>query len=165
MRRAWRGCTAYVPQEGFMLAESLADNLRLADPQADEAALWTALEIAAMDHVVRRWPNGLSTILAERGQSMSGGERQRLALARALVRKPALLVLDEATNALDAATEAQILDHLASLKSHMTVVIFAHSPAALRIADHVIALERGRLLGQGSPAALQSILAACFDRS
>ena len=106
---------------------------------------WQALDRAAAGFA-RELPQGLDTILGDRGVRLSGGERQRVAIARALLRDPALLVLDEATSSLDDATEAQVLELLASLTPAMTVLVIAHRASTIQLADHVVRLDAGRVV-------------------
>ena len=153
-RRAWRDQVAYVPQEVFLLNDTLAANLRLTAPNATEEELWAALAAAQLDGVVRRSARKLDTVIGDRGLRLSGGERQRLALARALVRRPQLLILDEATSALDWENQAAIARVIAGLKGWCTVVTIAHRPSMIAFADWVIALEDGRLVESGAYADL-----------
>ena len=145
-RRAWRRHVGYVPQDAFLFHESIRDNLLAARADATDDDVWRALERADAAGMVRALPDGLETIAGERGTRLSGGEAQRIALARALLREPALLVLDEPTSALDGDSEARIIATLERLKGRHTIVIVAHRQALAAIADHVIALERGRLV-------------------
>jgi ATP-binding cassette subfamily C protein len=144
-RRAWRAHVGYVPQDAFLFHESIRENLLAAQPGATDADLWGALEAADAAGLVRSLPDGLETVAGERGTRLSGGEAQRIALARALLRHPALLVLDEPTSALDADSEARIIATIERLRGRHTIVIVAHRQALAAIADHVVALERGRL--------------------
>lgn len=121
---------AYVPQEPFLFAGTIRDNLTLGDPRIDDAAIASALANAAADEMVARMPAGLDTQVGERGGALSGGQRQRLAIARALVRAPAILVLDEPTSALDHASQAQLAERLAALSREVTVVVVTHRPDA-----------------------------------
>ena len=146
-RRAWRAHVGYVPQDAFLFHESIRDNLLAARADATDDDLWRALESADAAGMVRTLPGGLETIAGERGTRLSGGEAQRIALARALLREPALLVLDEPTSALDADSEARIAATLARLKGRHTIVIVAHRQALAAIADHTIALDRGSRAG------------------
>jgi len=142
-RLRWRAHVAYVPQEVLLFHDSIRANLLWACPTASEAALNDALERASAQFVAAL-PHGLDTVVGEAGVQISGGERQRLALARALLRKPGLLILDEATSALDGDNEAHILQALARLRGRMTILVIGHSPSLVRHADQVLVLEEGR---------------------
>lgn len=160
-RAAWRRRVGYVPQDPFLFHATVRENLLLAQPEAEEAELWWALEGAAVDGVVRALPRGLDTVVGDRGSRLSGGERQRLALARALLRRPDLLVLDEATASLDAETESLVAGSLRRLQGRLTLLVVAHRPSTVRGADHVLVLEGGRLLAAGDWPAVR---AAVGDR-
>jgi ATP-binding cassette subfamily C protein len=143
---AWRHALSYVSQDPFLFHDSIRGNLLWARPNASEEQLWEALEVAGADGFVRLLPAGLETIVGERGGLVSGGERQRLALARALLRRPQLLVLDEATNAIDVAGERLLLERLAALADRPTIVMVAHRDASLQFCQRVIELRDGRLV-------------------
>ncbi len=145
-RRAWRAHIGYVPQDSFLFHATVRANLGAA---ADEAALWRALDQAAVADVVRRLPQGLDHVVGERGDRLSGGEKQRIALARALLRRPVLLVLDEPTSALDPETEARVTATLKALHGRLTIVIVAHRSALSALADRVIRLEDGEVAEVG----------------
>ena len=153
-QRGWRDHVAYVPQEVFLLNDTVAANLRLTAPAATEDELWLALASAQLDGVVRRSSLGLRTQIGDRGMRFSGGERQRLALARALLRRPQLLILDEATSALDWANQSAIAGVIERLKGRLTVLTIAHRPSMIRFADWVIVLESGRVVETGDLALL-----------
>jgi ATP-binding cassette, subfamily C, bacterial len=168
MRTSWRARIGYVGQESFLLDSSIADNLRLARPDATDDALWEALELAAAGFV-RVLPRGLETEVGERGVRLSGGERQRLSLARALLRCPDLLILDEATSALDAENESRIRRAVEGLRGRMAVLVISHRAAMVEGADRTYFLENGRLAGErsagddvplGGPAAAQPLSGA-----
>jgi ATP-binding cassette subfamily C protein len=142
---AWRERLAYVAQDPFLFHDSVRRNLLWACPGAGDEAIWTALEEAGADALVRRLDGGLDSVLGERGALLSGGERQRIALARALIRKPRLLILDEATSAIDLAGEAEILARLAARADRPTLVMIAHRAESLAWCDRVIELREGRL--------------------
>lgn len=148
---AWRRQVAMVPQDPFLFHDTVRANLLLAAPAADEASLWAALEDAAAADFVRNLPRGLDTIVGDRGGSVSGGERQRLAIARALLRQPRLLILDEATSALDAASEALVLRVLEGLRGRITILAVTHRDSTRRVADLVLELAEGRRLSLGPP--------------
>lgn len=140
---AWRARVSYVAQDPYLFHASVRENLAWSARSADEPALWEALEAAAAADMVTRLPQGLDTVVGERGALLSGGERQRLALARALLRDGNLLVLDEATSAIDIATERAILGRLRT-RSGATLII-AHRAESLALCDRVLVLEKGRL--------------------
>ena len=144
--RAWRRRVAYVPQESILIPGSLRKNLLWSVGDADDATCWQALDRAAASFA-RDLPEGLDTALGDRGIRLSGGERQRVAIARALLRQPDLLVLDEATSALDDATEATVLELMASLGPAVTVLVIAHRRSTIQAAGHVVELSAGRAVG------------------
>lgn len=155
---AWRRQIGYVPQDGALLPDTVRANLLWANPLAREEDMWSALEMAAADRFVQRLPRELDTVVGERGTLLSSGERQRLALAAALVRKPSLLLLDEATSALDAENEARILEALNGLQGETTILIISHRPSAVRDADVIHVLEEGRMVATGSWAAVSAYI-------
>ena len=141
---AWRAHVAWVPQRPHLFAASIADNIRLGRHDADDAALQEAIEHAGLRDVVARLPDGVGTVLGERGAGLSAGERQRVALARAFLRDAPLLLLDEPTAGLDGATEADVLAAVRRLAQGRTVLVVAHRPALVAMADRVVALGAGR---------------------
>jgi ATP-binding cassette subfamily C protein len=143
--RAWRRRIGYVAQEPFLFHDSIRANLRWGNVGAADDDIEAALRAASAHELVMRAPGGLEAVVGDRGGWMSGGERQRLALARALVGRPSVLILDEATSNLDEENERQILEALARLRGAMTILLVTHRAAALGIADVVVALDEGRL--------------------
>lgn len=148
--RAWREQVGYVSQDTWLFHGSVRSNLLWAKPKANEAELRTALAMAAACEFVDALPQGLDTIIGERGATISHGERQRIALARALLRRPRLLILDEATNSLDAHTEERILATIEALRGELTIVMIAHRIAAVRSADRLYVIDSGTLVESGS---------------
>ncbi len=136
----WRAGIAWVPQRAHLFARTVAENVRLARPDASDAEVVAALEAAGLAVAVRRLPRGIETVLGDGGAGLSAGERQRLALARAFVRDAPLLVLDEPTASLDSETEADVLDAVRRLTEGRTVLVVAHRPALAALADRVITL-------------------------
>ncbi|GAB2905157.1 ABC transporter ATP-binding protein [Neomicrococcus lactis] len=141
-----------VSQETYLLHTSIRANLLLAKPDASEVELWEALTAARVADTVRGLPDGLDTVVGARGHRFSGGEQQRLAIARTILRNPRILILDEATSALDNSTEAEVqaaIDHLAVGRTTLTI---AHRLSTIQNADVVVRLDGGRIVEQGSPA-------------
>lgn len=147
---AWRRSVGYVPQDSFLLHDTVRANLLWAKPDATEQEMWEALERAAAAGFLRTRREGLDTIVGDRGVRVSGGERQRLALARALLAKPSLLVLDEATSALDSHNEEQILAAVRGLTGAVTTVIVTHRLSAIRRADMIHVVDRGAIVESGT---------------
>lgn len=143
--REWRMQIGYVPQETLMLHQSVAANVTLGDPTVPMADVTAALRAAGASDFVAELPDGIDTVVGERGLRLSGGQRQRLALARALVRKPTLLVLDEATTALDPATERGICETLRALRGAVTLVAICHHGHLVEVADLVYRVEDTRI--------------------
>lgn len=143
-RLAWRRLLGYVPQDTTLFHATIMENLTLADASISEADVERALRDAGAWDFVAAMPKGLHEVVGERGLKISGGQRQRLAIARALVHKPKLLLLDEATSALDGETERAFYDTLERLTPGVTIVAITHRPAIKEIADVVYALDDGR---------------------
>jgi len=148
--RAWRERIGYVANETALFHLTVRENLLWARPGATETELLDALRLAAADEFVRALPQGLETVVGERGAMLSQGERQRIALARAILRRPALLILDEATNSLDYDNEARVLGAIEALRGEITVLMIAHRLSAIRWADLIYVVEEGRVVESGS---------------
>lgn len=151
MLTAWRTQLSYISQDPFLFHDSIRRNLLWARAEASEAEMWDALALAGADGIVRRMDGGLDGIVGERGSLVSGGERQRIALARALLRRPRLLVMDEATNAIDIAGERSLLERLLAIRPRMTIVMIAHRAESLALCDRLLTIEQGRI-GEDTPA-------------
>jgi ATP-binding cassette subfamily C protein CydD len=137
---AWHAQLAWVPQRPHLFATSIAENVRLGRRGASSEELWEAISAAGLADVVAGLPNGLDTMLGDRGAGLSAGERQRVALARAFLRDSPLLLLDEPTANLDGQTEHEVLEAVRRLSQGRTVVLVAHRPALLSLADRVLTL-------------------------
>jgi ATP-binding cassette subfamily B protein len=149
-----RRAVAVVQQEGFLFARTIAENVRLGRPDATDAEVRAALERAGAAPFVDALPSGADTLLNELGQRLSGGQVQRLCLARALLMDAPVLLLDEATNQVDAQTERAILDALHAVRGGRTVVLIAHNLTAVRHADTIAVLDGGQVVELGSHDAL-----------
>ncbi|MEU4474774.1 thiol reductant ABC exporter subunit CydD [Micromonospora sp. NPDC023888] len=141
----WRRQLAWVPQRAHLFAASLADNIRLGAPDTPPDVLAAAVHDAALDDVVAGLPDGLDTLLGERGHGLSSGQRQRVALARAFLRAAPVVLLDEPTARLDTAAEAVVLDATRRLVAGRTALLVAHRPALLADADRILRVEDGRV--------------------
>ncbi|HAT1726901.1 TPA: ATP-binding cassette domain-containing protein [Legionella pneumophila subsp. pneumophila] len=129
---------SYVPQNIFLFNDSIRNNITWLNNDVNEAELWKVLALVDAENLVRSMPNGLNTMIGDRGVHLSGGERQKLAIARAILSSPTLLILDEATSALDPQSEAVIMQSLAALKQTMTVILIAHRESTIDYADEII---------------------------
>jgi ABC-type multidrug transport system fused ATPase/permease subunit len=145
----WRDHVSYVVQDPYLFRDTIRRNLLWANPQARDAEVWDALAIAGVDDFVGSLPAGLDTVLGERGTLISGGERQRLCLARAVLRRPFLFVLDEATSAIDVPAERKIIKAMLDLKPRPTIVMIAHREQSLDFCDRVLRLQNGRAVADG----------------
>jgi ATP-binding cassette, subfamily B, bacterial len=150
-----------VTQESFLFSDTLAANLRVADPHAGDAELLAALDLASAGDIMERLPQGLRTPLGDRGVTLSGGQRQRLCLARALLAKASILGLDDATSALDAATERTVLNNIRDFKNTaggrvVTVLMVSGKLSTVLMADRVLLLANGHIAAQGTHRELSS---------
>jgi ATP-binding cassette subfamily B protein len=143
-----------VMQDPHLFHESIGDNLRYAKPEATDDELWNALRVARIDTLVRSLPDGLATIVGERGYRMSGGEKQRLAIARLMLKDPAIVLLDEATSHLDSESEVAIQHALADALTGRTALVIAHRLSTIVAADRILVIDDGRIVQQGSHDAL-----------
>ena len=138
-----------VPQKAFLFTGSIADNLRRGKPEATEEEMWAALEIAQARDFVEALPEGLATPVSQGGSNFSGGQRQRLAIARAVIRRPEIYLFDDSFSALDLATDARLRRALAPVTREATVVIVAQRVSTIRDADTIVVMEDGAVVGRG----------------
>jgi ABC-type multidrug transport system fused ATPase/permease subunit len=151
-----RQAMGYVPQEGFLFSGTVLDNIRFGRPGATRDEVEGAARAVGADQVIAGLPDGYDTQVGERGALLAAGERQLVAFARAWIADPALLILDEATSNLDAASEARITDALHRLRSGRTTIIIAHRLTTIAQADQVAVVSDGRIVESGSPAELRA---------
>jgi len=152
IRAQFPGSFAYVPQKPGLVSGSIADNVALGFETVDinEDKVWESLEKAQLASLVTELPDGIHSSLGAHSDGLSGGQIQRLGLARALYSNPRLIVLDEATSALDAATEASITEAIANLGSETTVVVIAHRLSTIQNADQVHVMDDGQIVASGT---------------
>ena len=149
-----RARVSLVSQDTYLFNDSLRANVALAHPDADDKAIYRALDQAALAEFVMSLPEGLDTRVGERGVQLSGGQRQRVAIARAFLKNAPTLVLDEATSHLDAVSEAQVRQALDALMRNRTTIVIAHRLSTVRNADLLVVLDRGRVVETGPHATL-----------
>jgi len=149
-----RATLGMVTQDGHLFHESIASNLRLARPEATEQDMWDVLRQARLEYMVRSLPDGLDTVVGERGYRLSGGERQRLTIARLLIAQPRVVILDEATAALDSTNEAAVQAALGAALEGRTAVVIAHRLSTIRAADVIMVVEDGTIVERGAHAEL-----------
>lgn len=137
---------SYVPQGNTLISGRIIDNIRLGAPQISEEEIWELLEVVAVADFVRSTPNGLYTVIGERGLGLSEGQAQRLSIARALAKRSPLLILDEATSALDEATELAVLQHLHRHQKGITCLLITHRRSVLNFCDRCIRIEEKKII-------------------
>ncbi|NJC83345.1 ABC transporter ATP-binding protein [Planosporangium mesophilum] len=145
-----RDTIGVVTQDSHLFHETIAENLRYARPDATDEELWTALERAQVGHLIRDLPDGLDTVVGERGYRFSGGEKQRIAIARLLLKAPSVVILDEATAHLDSESEAAVQQALAAALTGRTALVIAHRLSTVRDADQILVVDGGRIVERGT---------------
>jgi subfamily B ATP-binding cassette protein MsbA len=159
----WHRRIAFVEQNAFLFNATVRDNIGYGDLEADDDAIRTAARIAQADDFIATLPDGYDTMIGEHRYRLSQGQRQRIALARSLLRRPDVLILDEATNALDRPTDIALRAAIESGRAERTVIVIAHRRETIETADHVIVLDGGRAVECGTPADL-AVLGGIFAR-
>ena len=139
-----------VPQKAVLFKGTIRSNLLISAPDADETAMWDALRVAQAESFVREKDGGLDAAVSQEGRNFSGGQRQRLTIARALVRRPELLILDDSASALDYVTDANLRRAIREADPNMTVVIVSQRTASVRFCDEILVLDDGRAVGIGT---------------
>jgi ABC-type multidrug transport system fused ATPase/permease subunit len=151
-RAAWQSRIAYVPQNIFLLDATIAQNVALgiADAAIDRERLLKAAQLAQLDEFVGTLPDGYDHRIGERGTRLSGGQRQRIGIARALYTSASVLILDEATNALDGLTEQELMATILRLRGHYTIIVIAHRLSSVRPCDAIFEFDQGKIAGSGT---------------
>ena len=139
-----------VPQRGYLFSGTVAENLRFGKADAGEDEMWAALRVAAADDFVRAHPDGLGMRVAQGGINFSGGQRQRLAIARAVIRRPAIYLFDDAFSALDVHTDARVRAALREVSAAATVIIVSQRISTVMQADQIVVIDGGRVVGAGA---------------
>ncbi len=147
-----------VPQRPYLFSGTVASNLRAAKPEATDAELWDALDVAQASEFVRQMPGQLDAAIAQGGTNVSGGQRQRLAMARAIVRRPRIYLFDDSFSALDVATDARLRAALTDVVAHAVVMVVAQRVATVLDADQIVVLDDGEIVGTGTH---QTLLTSC----
>ncbi|KAF6637692.1 ATP-binding cassette domain-containing protein [Paenibacillus sp. EKM208P] len=148
---SWIG---YVPQEQILFSKSVRENIQFGKPHADDDDIMEAIRTAAFDQDLGTLSDGLDTLVGEKGIALSGGQKQRVSLARAFIGDPDILLLDDALSAVDARTEARIIDNIRRQRSGKTTLISTHRLSAVEHADRIVVLEQGRIIEEGTHSEL-----------
>ncbi len=149
-----RAAIGVVPQDTVLFNDTIRYNLKYGRPDAAEAEIEAAARLAQIDDFIKTLPDGYETMVGERGLKLSGGEKQRVAIARTILKSPPILMLDEATSALDSHTEKEIQDALDKVVKDRTTLVIAHRLSTIIHADNIIVLDKGQLVEQGTHAEL-----------
>ena len=152
--RVWRMNVGVVMQEGFIFSDTIAANIAVGEEYIDKHRLYEAVDMANIKSYIDGLPLTYSTKIGMEGKGLSQGQKQRLIIARAIYKQPAFLFFDEATNALDATNEHQIIENLKAFNQGRTVVIVAHRLSTVQHADNIVVMEQGRIVEQGTHAEL-----------
>ncbi|WP_066068274.1 ABC transporter ATP-binding protein [Neobacillus soli] len=145
--RDWIG---YVPQDHVLFSRSVKENILFGRKDASDEDLETAIDLAAFRKDLEMLPKGLSTLVGEKGVALSGGQKQRISIARALIKNPEILILDDSLSAVDAKTEKSIIDNIREVRKEKTTIITTHRMSAVQHADHIIVLDEGRIIEEGT---------------
>jgi len=153
--RLW-SAIGLVPQRGYLFSGTVAENLRYGKADATDEEMWEALRVAAADEFVRAHDDGLQMRVAQGGNNFSGGQRQRLAIARAVIRRPAIYLFDDAFSALDVHTDARVRASLSEISGGATLIVVTQRVSTAAQADQVIVVDNGRVVGAGTHESLLS---------
>jgi ATP-binding cassette subfamily B protein len=153
-QKSLRSVIGVVPQDTVLFNDTIHYNIKYGRPEASREDVERAANLAQIDPFIRALPDGYDTMVGERGLKLSGGEKQRVAIARTILKAPPILILDEATSALDSHTEKEIQDALDRVSKDRTTLVIAHRLSTIVHADNILVLEKGRLVEQGTHAEL-----------
>ena len=153
-QKSLRAAIGVVPQDTVLFNDTIFYNIKYGRPDATDEEVFEAARLAQIDGFIRQLPQGYATMVGERGLKLSGGEKQRVAIARTILKRPPILILDEATSALDSHTEKEIQDALDRVSRDRTTLVIAHRLSTIVHADNILVLEKGRLVEQGTHAQL-----------
>jgi ATP-binding cassette subfamily C protein len=159
----WRQQVVLIPQDAHFWSRSIIENFTLGNPQVSFEQILQACNIAGADEFISKMPDKYQTILGEFGANLSGGQKQLLAIARAIVNNPPVLILDESTGALDPVSEHQVLERLLYHRHNKTTVMISHRPKVIERADWLVMLDQGKLQIQGTPAELSHLSGEHLD--
>jgi len=153
-QKSLRAAIGVVPQDTVLFNDTIFYNIKYGRPDASDEEVYAAAKLAQIDAFIRTLPQGYKTMVGERGLKLSGGEKQRVAIARTILKGPPILILDEATSALDSHTEKEIQDALEEVARNRTTLVVAHRLSTIVHADTILVMEKGRLVEQGTHAEL-----------
>lgn len=160
----WRGTVGYVGQESRLFYGSLRENVMIGRPDASADELLRVLELTGLDHVAKKHPMGINLPIGEMGEGLSGGQRQLVSLARTLLAKPSVLLMDEPTSAMDAQTEAVFMSHLVRATVGQTMILVTHRTSLLSLVDRILVVDEGRIVADGPKDKVIAALSATGDR-
>ncbi|MFC5610331.1 type I secretion system permease/ATPase [Variovorax soli] len=156
----WRSSVAYVGQDARLFYGTLRQNVMIARPEASAEEFLRVLQLTGLDEVARRHPQGINLPIGEAGEGLSGGQRQLVSLARSLLARPQLLLLDEPTSAMDSQTEKTFLEHLARATQDQSIVVVTHRPSLLALVQRIVVIEEGKVVADGPKDQVMAKLAA-----
>ncbi|MDC0004688.1 ATP-binding cassette domain-containing protein, partial [Porticoccaceae bacterium] len=152
-----------VPQDTVLFNQSIFENIRYGNPEASDAEVLQAIKLAHLQSFIAELPDGAETVVGERGLKLSGGEKQRVAIARTILKRPPILVFDEATSSLDSKSERSILSALEEISQGHTSMVIAHRLSTIVDADRIVVMDHGSIVEQGSHQALLAKKARYFE--
>ena len=152
-----------MPQDTVLFNQSIFENIRYGNPQASDEEVVQAISLAHLEDFIAQLPQGSATVVGERGLKLSGGEKQRVAIARTILKRPPILVFDEATSSLDSKSERSILSALQEISQGHTSMVIAHRLSTVVDADRIVVLDQGSMVEQGSHRELLSLKGHYFE--